>query len=129
MTRRFLEAAKQVGADKRTQSGGWSGAKGGEITIDEPGQHILERSSVLVNDRDGCVEARFSVAMPARGELLTLGLCFRVGRPGGGCFRSFFNQDQPMRFQWLTVLTVCDVPIVDATLVEKRYVLEYLWSL
>lgn len=70
LTRRFLEAAKRVGADKRTQSGGWSGAKGGEITIDEPGQHILERSSVLVDDRDGSVEARFSVAMPARGELL-----------------------------------------------------------
>lgn len=68
LTRRFFEAAEQAGADQRTQSGGWSGAKGGEITIDRPGQHILERTSVIVNEKDGSVEARFTVAMPARGE-------------------------------------------------------------
>lgn len=69
LTRRFLEASQKAGADQRTQSGGWSGAKGGEITIDEPGQHILERTSVVVHAGDGgTVEARFTVAMPARGE-------------------------------------------------------------
>lgn len=68
LTRRFLDAARQAGADQRTQSGGWSGAKGGEITIDEPGQHILERTSVGIKDGDGSVEARFTIAMPARGE-------------------------------------------------------------
>ncbi|CAM9329548.1 unnamed protein product [Choristocarpus tenellus] len=57
-----------MGVDQRTESGGWSGAKGGEITIDQPGQHVLERSSVVVHDRDGAVEARFTIAMPARGR-------------------------------------------------------------
>ena len=68
LTRRFFEAARQAGADQRTQSRGWGGAKGGEITIDEPGQHMLERTSVLVDDCDGSVEARFFVAMPAKGK-------------------------------------------------------------
>ncbi|CAM9766723.1 unnamed protein product [Scytosiphon promiscuus] len=67
LTRRFLEAARQDGADQKAGGGGWGGAKGGEITIDEPGQHILERSSVLLHERDGSVEARFTVGMPARG--------------------------------------------------------------
>ncbi|CAN0599522.1 unnamed protein product, partial [Laminaria digitata] len=69
LTRRFLAAAQQAGADQRTQGGGWSGAKGGEITIDQPGQHVLERSSVVVSGGggDGSVEARFTVAMPAKG--------------------------------------------------------------
>lgn len=58
-----------AGADQRTQGGGWSGAKGGEITIDQPGQHILERSSVVLRDGDGGLEARFTVAMPARGAV------------------------------------------------------------
>lgn len=68
LTRRFLEAARQDGADQKAGGGGWGGAKGGEITIDEPGQHILERSSVVVHEADGSVEARFTVGMPARGE-------------------------------------------------------------
>lgn len=67
LTRRFLEAARQDGADQKAGGGGWGGAKGGEITIDEPGQHILERSSVVVHQADGAVEARFTVGMPARG--------------------------------------------------------------
>ncbi|CAN0058578.1 unnamed protein product, partial [Hapterophycus canaliculatus] len=62
-----VRAARQDGADQKAGGGGWSGAKGGEITIDEPGQHILERSSVLVHEGDGSVEARFTVGMPARG--------------------------------------------------------------
>lgn len=69
LTRRFLEAARQDGADQKAGGGGWGGAKGGEITIDEPGQHILERSSVVVRQADGSVEARFTVGMPARGAL------------------------------------------------------------
>lgn len=70
LTRRFLEAARQDGADQKAGGGGWGGAKGGEITIDEPGQHILERSSVVVHQADGSVEARFTVGMPARGEVV-----------------------------------------------------------
>jgi predicted ABC-class ATPase len=37
-----------------------SGAKGGELTIDSPGQHVLERTSVLVT--------KDTVALPAQGR-------------------------------------------------------------
>ena len=37
------------------------------MTVDAPGQHVLERTSVLVDSLGG-VEARFTVALPARGR-------------------------------------------------------------
>lgn len=39
-----------------TNEGGWHGEKGGEIQMDRPGQHVLERTSVVVTDK--YVEAR-----------------------------------------------------------------------
>ncbi|CAM9223865.1 unnamed protein product [Pylaiella littoralis] len=78
LTRRFLEAARQDGADQKAGGGGWGGAKGGEITIDEPGQHILERSSVVVHEADGSVEARFTVGMPARGRSICGGWAVEI---------------------------------------------------
>jgi hypothetical protein len=47
ITRRFAAAARHLGADQRTEDGGWHGQKGGELQIDLPGQHVLERSSVV----------------------------------------------------------------------------------
>ena len=38
------------GADIREESGGWQGKKGGEMTVDVGGQHVLERTSVLIDD-------------------------------------------------------------------------------
>lgn len=67
LTRTFARVVAAAGADVRAQSGGWQGEKGGEMTVDAPGQHVLERSSVLVHP-DGAVEARFTVALPARGR-------------------------------------------------------------
>lgn len=32
----------------RAAEGGWGGEKGGEMTVDRPGQHVLQRSSVLL---------------------------------------------------------------------------------
>lgn len=32
------------------------------------GQHVLSRSSILVDPSDGSIEARFTVALPARGR-------------------------------------------------------------
>ena len=29
-------------------SGGWAGEKGGEVSVDRPGQEVLERSSVVI---------------------------------------------------------------------------------
>lgn len=51
----------------RQESSGWGGEKGGEMTVDAPGQHVLERTSVLIDSLGG-VEARFTFALPARGR-------------------------------------------------------------
>lgn len=67
LTRSFGAAVAASGGDIRRQSGGWSGEKGGEMSVDKPGQHVLERTSVLIH-ADGSVEARFTVALPARGR-------------------------------------------------------------
>ena len=51
----------------RQQGGGWGGEKGGEMTVDAPGQHVLERTSALLAG-GGDLEARFTVALPAKGR-------------------------------------------------------------
>ena len=56
-----------TGADVRQERGGWAGAKGGEMGVNAPGQHVLERTSVRV-DADGGLETRFTVALPAEGR-------------------------------------------------------------
>ncbi len=66
LTRRFAAGARDAGADRRTEEGGWQGPKGGELLIDTPGQHVLERSAVVVTAE--AIEARFTVALPARGR-------------------------------------------------------------
>jgi hypothetical protein len=48
--------------DVRTASGGWGGAKGGELQIDKPSQHVLPRTSVIVSPT--LIEVRFTVALP-----------------------------------------------------------------
>lgn len=37
--------------DIRTQSGGWHGSKGGEMTVDMPGQHVIQRTSCSINEQ------------------------------------------------------------------------------
>lgn len=49
--------------------GGWSAAKGGELGIDNPGQHVLMRTSCVVTPA-GDVEGRFTVALPAAGRTI-----------------------------------------------------------
>ena len=76
LTRRFHAAAKRAGVDQRaSEGGGWHGPKGGELLVDLPSQHVLERSSVVVTGTSGApsasggaLEARFTVALPARGR-------------------------------------------------------------
>ena len=48
LTRSFGAAVAAAGGDIRRQSGGWSGEKGGEMSVDRAGQHVLERTSVMV---------------------------------------------------------------------------------
>lgn len=50
--------------DLRTESGGWGGAKGGELQIEKPSQHVLSRTSVIVTSSH--IEVRFTVAMPGK---------------------------------------------------------------
>uniref|UniRef100_K3WBG0 Uncharacterized protein n=1 Tax=Globisporangium ultimum (strain ATCC 200006 / CBS 805.95 / DAOM BR144) TaxID=431595 RepID=K3WBG0_GLOUD len=67
LTRKFAASARSAGADAKTVSNSYHGAKGGDISIDAPGQHVIERSSVMVLN-DGTVEARFNINLPARGR-------------------------------------------------------------
>jgi predicted ABC-class ATPase len=71
LTRRFAAAARKAGVDQRAGEGGWHGPKGGDLLVDLPGQHVLDRSSVVIdrsNPSAPCLEARFTVALPARGR-------------------------------------------------------------
>lgn len=42
------------------------------------GQHVLSRTSTLVSAADGSVEARFTVALPARGRSIEGQWCARI---------------------------------------------------
>ena len=53
--------AHQLGVDRKRGGGGWKGEKGGDLKMDKPGQHVLERSSVQLT-REG-IEARFTGAL------------------------------------------------------------------
>lgn len=52
--------------DEKLQGGGWSGAKGGQIQVDVPGQQVLERTAVMIDDEG--IEVRFALGLPARGR-------------------------------------------------------------
>ncbi|MFO7931417.1 MAG: ABC-ATPase domain-containing protein [Desulfosalsimonas sp.] len=60
LTRRFHQQSRKIAKGARGTG------KGGKITIDRPGQQILERSSFVVNDE--FVEARFFLGLPAFGR-------------------------------------------------------------
>jgi hypothetical protein len=75
----FVHAAKAAGDDQRIESGGWQGKKGGEITMEPPGQHVLARTNVMIDVRGGGgVEARFTVALPARGRSIEGQWCSKI---------------------------------------------------
>ena len=66
LARLFARLVARNGADRRAGGGGWKGAKGGDLTIERPGQQVLERTSVFFTP--GFVEVRFCVGLPARGR-------------------------------------------------------------
>lgn len=68
LTRKFAHFARIARLDQKRTSRTWSAVKGGHITIDAPGQHVLERSSCIL-DGD-CIEMRVGVALPARGRTI-----------------------------------------------------------
>ncbi|KAI0070298.1 hypothetical protein K474DRAFT_1632027 [Panus rudis PR-1116 ss-1] len=60
------------------KSSGWHGAKGGEISVDRPGQQVLERSAVVV--KESGIEVRFTTSLPAQGRTI-------LGDPAAEIFR------------------------------------------
>jgi len=66
LARRVHGLISKGGLDQSSGGGGWHGSKGGDIRIDPPSQHVLERSSMVVNKE--WVEARLSVNLPAQGR-------------------------------------------------------------
>merc|ERR1719499_3065947 len=46
--------------------GGWGGSKGGDITIETPGQYVLSRTSIVCTA--AFVECRLTLSLPARGR-------------------------------------------------------------
>ncbi len=60
LTRRFFEGCRKFTRGRRGTG------KGGLITIDNPGQEILERTSLVMTDT--YVEARFRIGLPAQGR-------------------------------------------------------------
>ncbi|KAJ2394955.1 hypothetical protein GGI05_001808 [Coemansia sp. RSA 2603] len=49
-------------------NGGWKSAKGGTIAIDAPGQEVIERTSVIIDE--AAVEARLTMCLPAAGRTI-----------------------------------------------------------
>ena len=70
LARAFARNCVASGADQGQGGGGggYHSAKGGDLKIDGPSQHVLERTAVMVDPVTGDVECRFTVAMPARGR-------------------------------------------------------------
>ena len=74
--RKFHAQCIQMGADQSANSrsggknGGWSGPKGGNITIEPPSQHVIEQSAAWIEPSKGHVTVQFTVNLPARGRTI-----------------------------------------------------------
>ncbi|KAI0363307.1 hypothetical protein BV20DRAFT_152621 [Pilatotrama ljubarskyi] len=72
LTRHVCSVLDSKFAERRQkQNSGWASEKGGQVTVDRPGQQIFERSSVVLaqgEDGEAGVELRFCVSLPAQGD-------------------------------------------------------------
>lgn len=66
LTRALGNVMKCNGQRSRDQC--WSGEKGGDINVQRVGPYVMERSAVSIDDTSGTVEARMTVALPAKGR-------------------------------------------------------------
>ena len=78
LTRSFCRTARREGADIKEGGQGWGGAKGGQLKMEEPGQHILPRTSTQLFPDKGCLEVRFNLGLPARGRSIEGGWCRQI---------------------------------------------------
>eukprot|EP01062_Namystynia_karyoxenos_P024481 TRINITY_DN19552_c0_g2_i1.p1 TRINITY_DN19552_c0_g2~~TRINITY_DN19552_c0_g2_i1.p1 ORF type:complete len:688 (+),score=239.89 TRINITY_DN19552_c0_g2_i1:74-2065(+) len=70
LQRRFWEAIHQRGLDEfKGGGGGYHAQKGGEINIERPSQHVLERTAVVVAP-GGDIEVRYTMSLPAHGRTI-----------------------------------------------------------
>jgi len=78
LTRKFSSLVRKGGFDRHLSGGGegWHGKKGGNMNIETPCQHVLERTSCLI--RPTGVELRFTVSLPARGRSIEGHICKRI---------------------------------------------------
>eukprot|EP01059_Diplonema_ambulator_P036652 TRINITY_DN9229_c0_g1_i1.p1 TRINITY_DN9229_c0_g1~~TRINITY_DN9229_c0_g1_i1.p1 ORF type:complete len:694 (+),score=200.98 TRINITY_DN9229_c0_g1_i1:136-2082(+) len=77
LIRRFWEEVHNIGLDEVKQSTSYHSAKGGELTIEKPSQHVLERSSAVVFP-SGEIELRFQLSLPARGRTILGEQCAKL---------------------------------------------------
>lgn len=72
LTRRFLYYAQALDKQQYQTTDGskFHDAKGGDIRIDPPTQHVLERTAVIVSEGAREIEARFTMCLPARGRTI-----------------------------------------------------------
>ncbi|MBW0470861.1 hypothetical protein O181_010576 [Austropuccinia psidii MF-1] len=77
LTRRF---ARLLRAPSKSPSGGggWHSAKGGDFSIDMPGEQVLERSSCRLDGQSGEMTLRMSINLPARGRSILGDLAARM---------------------------------------------------
>lgn len=68
LARHFSREASSVRLDATRTGSGWSSSKGGGVTIDTPGQHVVERTACQIHD--GAFDLRVSVALPAYGRTI-----------------------------------------------------------
>ncbi|EDO39634.1 predicted protein [Nematostella vectensis] len=85
LTRWFSSLVHSGGHDKNFGGGGWHGKKGGDIRIDIPSQHVLERTSCLVTKEQieklviwAILQVRFTVSLPAHGRTIEGNACRRI---------------------------------------------------
>lgn len=68
LTRKFSHFSHVARLDYKPVARGWASAKGGNISIDSPGQHVLSRTSCIIDGN--ALELRITVALPARGRTI-----------------------------------------------------------
>ena len=74
LARKFWEAVHERGLDEVKQSSNYHGEKGGQLNIERPTQHVLERSSAVVFPT-GEVEVRFVLSLPGVGRSILGARC------------------------------------------------------
>ncbi|EER14307.1 hypothetical protein Pmar_PMAR004353 [Perkinsus marinus ATCC 50983] len=68
ITRHFHRTLNDDGLTRAQRGGGWSGSKGGDVQITNPGQQVLQRSCMFICPE--YIEARCTLALPARGRTI-----------------------------------------------------------